>query len=112
MGIDSLKLSTEEISSLLNYQTLSLLLKTDKDFRDSNKNLVLDILRAIYTFYAGNKNASDYLNIQHILPLNKNYEGILNCFHKAEDLEAFLIFNFTLVNLRRINENFYNNNIL
>ena len=109
LGIDSLKLSTEEISSLLNYQTLSLLLKTDKDFRDSNKNLVLDILRAIYTFYAGNKNASDYLNIQHILPINKNYEGILNSFNKGEDLEAFLIFNFTLVNLRKIDENFYNN---
>lgn len=109
LGIDSLKLSTEEISSLLNYQTLSLLLKTDKDFRDSNKNLVLDILRAIYTFYAGNKNASDYLSIQNILPMNKNFEGILNCFNKAEDLEAFLIFNFTLVNLRKIDENFYNN---
>ena len=109
LGIDSLKLSTEEISSLLNYQTLSLLLKTDKDFRDSNKNLVLDILRAIYTFYAGNKNASDYLSIQNILPMNKNFEGILNCFNKTEDLEAFLIFNFTLVNLRKIDENFYNN---
>ena len=108
-GIDSLKLSNEEISSLLNHQTLSLLLKTEKNFRDSNKNLVLDILRAIYAFYAGNTNASDYLNIQHILPINKNYQGILNSFNKTEDLEAFLIFNFTLVNLRKIDENFYNN---
>ena len=69
--LNELNFPNKEISNLFNKESLSILLKTNKDFKDNHKGIVQDILISVYNFYKGNKNASDILDIYHSLPLKK-----------------------------------------
>lgn len=72
----------EELSNIFNYETLFLLLKTEKDFRDNHKELIKNILIEIYSFYSGNKYAIEYLDVLYTIPLKKYSENIEKYVHK------------------------------
>ena len=97
----------DELSYLFTNECLSLLLKTDKKFIDDG--IIQSILIATYNLYLNNKNVSDYLEIIHTLPLKEYIENIEKCFTKVEDLQSFLIFNFTLIAYKMIDKQYYNN---
>ena len=97
----------DELSYLFTNECLSLLLKTDKKFIDVG--IIQSILIATYNLYLNNKNVSDYLEIIHTLPLKEYIENIEKCFTKVEDLQSFLIFNFTLIAYKMIDKQYYNN---
>ena len=105
--LNELNFPNKEISNLFNKESLSILLKTNKDFKDNHKGIVQDILISVYNFYKGNKNASDILDIYHSLPLKKYCANIETCFNRTEDLQSFLIFNFTLMRYKGINDQFF-----
>ena len=105
--LNELNFPNKEISNLFNKESLSILLKTNKDFKDNHKGIVQDILISVYNFYKGNKNASDILDIYHSLPLKKYCANIEACFNRTEDLQSFLIFNFTLMRYKGINDQFF-----
>lgn len=104
--LNELNFLNKEISNLFNKESLAILLKANKDFKDNHKVLVQEILISIYNFYKGNKNASDILDIYHKLPLKKHCANIEVCFNRTEDLQCFLIFNFTLMIYNEISEQF------
>ena len=71
----------EEISDLFNYECLSFLLRTDETFRVNKEKLINDILIVIYDFYAGNKNAIDYLDIcDYSIPFKED-ENLQKCLN-------------------------------
>ena len=108
-ALTNLEFPNEEFADIFNYETLSLLLKTDKDFRDNHKEIVKNILIVIYNFYSGNKNAVDYLDIYYSLPLKNYCENIEKCVNNIENAKHFLLFNFLLNNINNIQEQYYDN---
>ena len=100
----------EELSNIFNYETLFLLLKTEKDFRDNHKELIKNILIEIYSFYSGNKYAIEYLDVLYTIPLKKYSENIEKYVHKLEYVNCFFLFNFTFLNINNIKEEYYKNN--
>ena len=104
----NLEFPNDELADIFNYETLSLLLKTDKDFRDNHKEIVKNII-VIYNFYSGNKNAVDYLDIYYSLPLKNYCENIEKCVNNIENAKHFLLFNFLLNNINSIQEQYYEN---
>ena len=100
----------EELSNIFNYETLFLLLKTEKDFRDNHKELIKNILIEIYSFYSGNKYAIEYLDVLYTIPLKKYSENIEKYVHKLEYVNCFFLFNFTLLNINNIEDEYYKNN--
>ena len=105
----NLEFPNDELADIFNYETLSLLLKTDKDFRDNHKEIVKNILIVINNFYSGNKNAVDYLDIYYSLPLKNYCENIEKCVNNIENANHFLLFNFLLNNINNIQEQYYDN---
>ena len=47
------------------------------------------------------------MDIYHSLPLKKYCANIETCFNRMEDLQSFLIFNFTLMRYKGINDQFF-----
>lgn len=100
----------DELSNIFNYETLFLLLKTEKDFRDNHKELIKNILIVIYNFYSGNKFAFEYLDIKYTLPLKKYSQNIEEYTNKLEYVNCFFLFNFALININNdIEEKYYEN---
>ena len=106
------KFPEDKISNLFFNECLSLLAKTNDNFKKNNANLIMNILIVIYNFvFKGNNNAFEFLFIYGFkLPFQMDDDDIQKSFDKKEDFKSFQLFNLVLMKYNDVNDDFYKNN--
>lgn len=96
----------EKLSNLFFYESLSLLLKMKKSLKDKNQKIIENILSITYSFYSGNKNIINTLDIWNYVIPYKNSEKIKKWFCENDDYISFLVFNWFLLLYKQIRQIF------